>query len=80
LPRFDGDSPAKRQLQELFEGEMSLGQVCDILGYALPLPVEVKQALLAETRVERRVLVLADAMRASAARADRAFPPAFSPN
>ncbi|MBP3955900.1 LON peptidase substrate-binding domain-containing protein [Gemmata sp. G18] len=29
LPRFDGDAPAKRQLEELFDGDMPLGQVCD---------------------------------------------------
>ena len=60
---------------------MPLGQVCDVLGYALPLPLEVKQELLAEacawTAGPRRWL---DAIRAAAARADRKFPPEFSPN
>ena len=51
LPRFEADGAARRQLQELFDGEMPLGQVCDVLAYALPLPVEFKQAMLAEPRV-----------------------------
>jgi Lon protease-like protein len=79
LPRFD-DGPARRQLQELFDGEMSLGQVCDVLAYALPLPLEIKQSLLAESHADRRVIALVDALRASAARADRPFPPSFSSN
>jgi Lon protease-like protein len=80
LPRFEEESPARRQLQELFEGAMPLGQVCDVLGYALPLPVEVKQALLEEVHPERRAKALLEAIRAAAARGDREFPPSFSPN
>jgi Lon protease-like protein len=79
LPRFD-DGPARRQLQELFDGEMPLGQVCDVLAYALPLPLEIKQSLLAEPHADRRALAMVDALRTSAARADRKFPPEFSPN
>jgi Lon protease-like protein len=79
LPQFD-DGPALRQVQELFEGEMTLGRVCDVLAYALPLPVEMKQALLAEADVSRRAATITDALRVSAARADRKFPPEFSPN
>ena len=29
LPRFADNSPAQQQLQELFDGDMPLGQVCD---------------------------------------------------
>ena len=72
--------PAHRQLQELFDGEMPLGQVCDVLGYALPLSVEMKQGLLAEAHAGRRAQALIDALRSSAARTDRPFPPGFSPN
>lgn len=80
LPRFAEDSPARQQLQELFDGDMPLGYVCDILSYALPLPTELKQQLLGEPRVERRAAAIADALRVSAARADRPFPPPFSAN
>lgn len=79
LPRFE-DGPARRQLQELFEGEMPLGQVCDVLAYALPLPIELKQTLLAEAHADLRAVAMVDALRNSAARADRPFPPTFSPN
>jgi Lon protease-like protein len=80
LPRFVEDSPARQQLQELFDGDLPLGQVCDILSYALPLPVEMKQALLAEPNADRRSAAITDALRISAARADRPFPPPFSAN
>lgn len=80
LPGFEADSPAHRQLQELFEGEMPLGQVCDVLAYALPLPLEIKQTLLAECLADRRAMMMIDVLRASAARANRKFPPEFSVN
>jgi hypothetical protein len=80
LPRFADGSPARQQLQELFDGDLPLGPVCDILAYALPLPTELKQALLAEPRTDRRADTIADALRVSAARADRPFPPPFSAN
>ena len=80
LPRFEVDGPARRQLQELFDGEMPLGQLCDVLGYALPLSMETKQGLLAELSADRRARALLDAIRAVAAQGDREFPPSFSPN
>jgi len=80
LPRFEEEGPARRQLQEVFDGAMPLGQVCDVLGYALPLPLEVKQALLTELHPDRRAKALLDAIRAAAAGGDREFPPSFSPN
>jgi Lon protease-like protein len=80
LPRFVEDSPAQQQLRELFDGDAPLGQVCDILSYALPLPVELKQSLLAEPHADRRAAAIAEALRISAARADRPFPPPFSAN
>lgn len=80
LPRFAPEGPAQHQLQELFDGDMPLGQVCDVLSYALPLPLEMKQELLAEPRVEVRADVLTQALLLSAARSDRKFPPEFSPN
>lgn len=79
LPRFADDGPARRQLQELFDGEMSIGQLCDVLGYALPLPMELKQSLLAEPRADLRAAALAAALRTEDAR-DRRFPPPFSSN
>ena len=80
LPRFAGDGPAQQQLKELFQGDESLGHVCDVLSYALPLPLEMKQALLAEPHVDVRAEVMTQALKVSAARADRKFPPGFSDN
>jgi Lon protease-like protein len=80
LPRFAADGPAHQQLEELFAGEMPLGHVCDVLAYALPLPLEMKQALLAEPHADLRAEVIAQALLVSAARADRKFPPDFSSN
>jgi Lon protease-like protein len=80
LPRFADGSPAQQQLRELFDGDSPLGRVCDILSYALPLPPEVKQLLLAEPHADRRATALAESLRLHAARADRPFPPPFSAN
>jgi Lon protease-like protein len=84
LPRFAAGAPRK-QLRELFRGELPLGALCDILGFALPFPVEHKQALLElldVTRRATRLLSLLDALVPSPVEvdADRKFPPDFSPN
>jgi len=80
LPRFENNDPARRQIQELFDGEMSLGQLCDILAYAMPLPLELKQAMLAEPHAGLRAIAITAALRTSASQAKRPFPPGFSPN
>lgn len=80
LPRFAPDGPARHQLQELFDGELSLGHVCDVLSYALPLPLDIKQTLLAEAHADVRAEIMTQALEISAARADRKFPPDFSAN
>ena len=80
LPRFSADGPVHEQLTELFHGDAPLGQLCDVLSYALPLPLEIKQSLLNEPHVDLRAEIIAQAMQVSAARADRKFPPDFSAN
>lgn len=84
LPRFAATGPAREQLRELFAGELPLGALCDILSFALPLPVEHKQALLELLDVPKRakrLLELLDALTVSpASAADRKFPPDFSSN
>jgi Lon protease-like protein len=83
LPRFAAGS-ARDQLRELFRGELLLGALCDILAFALPLPIEQKQALLEELRVSQRaehLLGLLDTLTPSAPDGpDRKFPPDFSSN
>lgn len=80
LPRFTEDSSARLQLTELILGDTPLGSVCDILAYALPLALDLKQRLLAEPRVVVRAEVLADAVRVKSAASGRKFPPDFSVN
>lgn len=79
LPRF-ADGPARQQLADLFASDRPLGEVCDVLGYALPLPLPLKQSLLAEPRADRRAEVMARALGAAPADDARRFPPEFSPN
>jgi len=84
LPRFAA-GPPREQLKELFRGELPLGALCDILGFALPFPVEHKQALLEQLDVARRagrLLTLLDALVPTppADDPDHKFPPDFSTN
>lgn len=76
IPRI-ADDAARQQVQGLFDGDLALGQLCDVLAYALPLPPEAKQAALAEPDAARRAVALADTFRT---RTDRRFPPDFSEN
>ncbi len=80
LPRFESSGPAHQHLAELFDGEMPLGQLCDVLAYALPLPVELKQELLADARIAERAERLTAALVRPNLPAGRRFPPDFSPN
>ena len=83
LPRFATAGPAREQLGELFAGELPLGALCDILNFALPLPVEQKQQQLEETDVARRaarLIAWLDTLPPAAAAGARKFPPDFSSN
>ena len=68
------------------ESDLPLGVLTDILAHALGLAPDMKQSLLAERRVDRRVDELLDILRQAVARnpatADtgRKFPPPFSSN
>jgi uncharacterized protein len=80
LPRFPVDGTARQHLNELFAGDTPLGPLTDMLAYALPLPLELKQQLLEEAAVETRAEVMAAFLRNKTAGSDRTFPPAFSAN
>jgi Lon protease-like protein len=84
LPRFAAAGPALEQLRDLFQGELPLGALCDILGFALPVDIEHKQALLDQVDVALRVGLLLTALEATPAKpvvaGDRKFPPDFSAN
>jgi Lon protease-like protein len=86
LPRVT-TGPIREQVQALFHGELPLGQVCDLLAFALPLSPEVKQDLLECTDVPERARRLMEAFRALAgvvkptgAGSGKRFPPDFSDN
>jgi Lon protease-like protein len=83
VPRWFPDHPeVKKQFRELLRSELSLGALCDIFSFALPLDAEFKQTLLEELEVEARVGRLLEHLesKTAAANADRQFPPEFSPN
>jgi Lon protease-like protein len=84
MPFFSTQQMAMEHLQRLLHGELPLGALCDIFSFALPLGLEVKQQLLEELHVERRVrLLLAqlpDKTPSSGEGPKRSFPPTFSAN
>ena len=73
-------------LDSLFENELPLNVLTDIIAQAIGLPSSVKQSLLAEPRVTQRatdLLELLGQLRATPSEADdepTAFPPPFSLN
>jgi Lon protease-like protein len=87
LPRVTG-GPVRDQLQGLFQGELPLGHLCDVLAFALPLPPEAKQELLELPSVTCRARRLMEAFQAVidegpkpvGAAAGKRFPPDFSVN
>jgi Lon protease-like protein len=78
LARFDPTGPAYKQLVALFDGDTPLGEVCDLLGYSLPLPLQIKQQLLNQPLVTSRATALIDAVGVTPRRPT--FPPGFSEN
>jgi Lon protease-like protein len=72
------------EFRKLFRSDRPLRLLADVVAFALPLQVEVKQALLEELDVRRRVRRLLGHLAAHppkpAAAPDRKFPPEFSDN
>jgi Lon protease-like protein len=83
---FFRDGPLHEQIGELFQGELPLGTLCDVLAFALPVTVETKQAILEALSVSARAQLLLDGFRqimtskTDAVQARRKFPPDFSSN
>jgi Lon protease-like protein len=72
------------QLEDMLSSDVSLGLLTDLAAYSLPLETSVKQLLLAEHRVSKRVEILLaqieDLASAAATTHKPAFPPVFSEN
>jgi len=78
---------ASDQIEKLLKSSLPVGGLGDILGFALPLAVDFKQALLAELKTEQRLEQLLHYLETneppkleSPAASGRKFPPEFSSN
>lgn len=87
LARFH-DGPIAKQLNELFHSELSLGTLCDVLTFALPVPIEWKQMILEERNEDVRANMLLEGFEmitppkigVIGGNPNRKFPPDFSSN
>jgi Lon protease-like protein len=80
---FPNQGEVVEQFGKLLHSDLPLGQLCDIIAFALQLDAEFKQALLEELNVAARLRVLHDfleAGKAVAQQSQRKFPPEFSIN
>ncbi|OHB67732.1 MAG: hypothetical protein A2V70_05950 [Planctomycetes bacterium RBG_13_63_9] len=74
------------QLESLFDSDVPLGVLTDVISFAIDLPVEYKETLLSQTDVHRRAGMLLRHLSAASAQFESAccgptvFPPQFSPN
>ncbi len=79
---FESQQRIDPDLADLLEKPVPLGLLVDIMTYALDLPQALKQVLLAESSVSRRIETLRSLLRQAAAADNprRPFPPPFSLN
>ena len=76
------------QLQQLLTSDLTLANLCDVLAFALPFDVAIKQQLLEDLNVESRVHLLLEQLNGDTSAPtpekpgsdDRKFPPDFSVN
>jgi Lon protease-like protein len=86
MPFFSAHPPAMEQLRGLLQSGLPLGALSDIFGFSLPLDVEVRQQLLEEVDVVRRVRLLLRNLEgrapttAASQPSRRKYPPEFSSN
>lgn len=76
---FPQQEQVVEEFRKLFRSKLSLGTLCDIMAFALPLDAEFKQQLLEELNVEGRLCRLAQRLQERHCK-NRMFPPEFSPN
>jgi Lon protease-like protein len=85
VPRwFPNQAAVLAQFRRLLASNLSVGTLCDIFSFALPLDVLVKQQLLEQLDVVQRSQTLLEHLQAHAGKeasiCERRFPPAFSQN
>ena len=86
---FTQQPSAKEQLDRLVNSDLSLGNLCDIFSFALPLSVDMKILLLQLVNVEDRALLLLEVIeqmtpevtkQPSSSAPSKKYPPDFSAN
>jgi Lon protease-like protein len=82
---FAAHEAAVIQLEKLLHSDLTLGALCDVFGFALPIAVEVKQQLLEDVEICDRARRLIAHLEATAPPEiimppPRRFPPDFSSN
>jgi Lon protease-like protein len=82
---FAAHDAAVVQLEKLLHSDLTLGALCDVFGFALPIAIEVKRQLLEDADVEERARRLIAHLAATAPpettkAPPRRFPPEFSSN
>lgn len=78
---FQSQPKVLEEFQKILSSDLPLGTMCDIITFALPLPVEFKQAMLGEVDVERRAYILIEKLKGRNENGgNKKFPPEFSPN
>jgi Lon protease-like protein len=90
VPIWSAGRPHTREMfGRLLKSDLPFGTVSDVLAFALPIPVELKQELLEECSVHNRSLKLIQYLQShtpatpeepSESEDDRQFPPDFSAN
>ncbi|MFN5288818.1 MAG: LON peptidase substrate-binding domain-containing protein [Gemmataceae bacterium] len=85
---FTHQPDAASQLERLVHSDLTLGDLCDIFSFALPLDSFVKMDLLTTLNIEKRASMFLDVIHSIApavekpetTSASKNFPPGFSPN
>jgi Lon protease-like protein len=86
LEFFAEEGERFQDLIEMFESDISLGELCDIFSAALPMVPIARQELLAEPRVEKRakllmgILDVFERLTQEIKSRNRSYPPEFSGN
>jgi Lon protease-like protein len=87
LPLLPPVESVAAQIKQLFDSPMSLGGLCDVLAFALPLETELRQELLEELDLNKRACRLIAALESGDVpallpppRELRRYPPEFSTN